>query len=68
MRVALDRDDRDVAFAPRTQRECCAKAENLTTIERTDHVQVRRCQVCGLRHFRAILNMTAPGVTVEGLV
>lgn len=56
----------DTSWAPRqAPNACCLAAANLTTIECREEVQVRRCQVCGRRHFRAF--MPLPGlVTVSG--
>ncbi len=56
-RPSVGETEADRAWAPpQAPRECCRIAANLTTIERRPHVQVRRC-VCGLRHFRAIMDL-----------
>lgn len=38
---------------------CCQDQRNLETIENKSHVLVKRCTVCGCRHFRAF--MSEPG-------
>lgn len=47
-----------VATAPNP---CCRQGDNLTVIEQDDRVVVRRCAVCGCRHFRALLGELKPG-------
>lgn len=33
--------------------ECCKDYRNLKTVERNQMLQVRQCQICNRRHFRA---------------
>lgn len=36
------------------QKECCQQEANLKVIESTMSMTVRRCAVCGCRHFEVI--------------
>lgn len=55
----------DDTWAPKqTVNACCAFYQNLVTIERREQVQVRKCSVCGSRHFRAL--MLQPGLVMTG--
>lgn len=63
----MDRNDADRAWVPpRAPNACCREVENLVTLERDEHVQVRKCRVCGCRHFRALMPMMSVGVRVGG--
>ena len=56
----------DLAWAPKTTpNACCMDPKNLTTIERDENVQVRRC-ACGRRHFRALTPMALGAFQLRG--
>jgi len=62
--VSAPRPD-DPTWAPKAGELCCQDAANLTTIECREEVQVRRCTICGRRHFRAFMPLTGL-ITVNG--